>query len=45
VREFYDGHHGETDLDFAVTRFELFQDLPDSVAPPLPGDHHVGVEN
>ncbi|MBI1896595.1 MAG: hypothetical protein HYS04_08680 [Acidobacteria bacterium] len=32
VREFHDGHHGETDLDLAVIGFELFQDLPDGVA-------------
>jgi hypothetical protein len=45
VRQFHDGHHGEADLDFSVTTFELFQDLPDGVASPLAGDHHAGVED
>jgi hypothetical protein len=36
VREFHDGHHGNTDLDFSEVCFELLQDLADSVASPLP---------
>jgi len=35
VGQFHDGHDGKGDIEFAVTGFELFQDLPDGVAPPL----------
>jgi hypothetical protein len=45
MREFHDGHHGQADFDLSVTNFELFQDLPDSVASPLAGDHDAGVED
>lgn len=45
VHEFHNRHHGETDLDLSIASFELLQDLPDRVAPPLAGDHHAGIEN
>jgi hypothetical protein len=45
VRQFHDGHDRKADLDFSVTRFELFQDLPDGVASPLAGYHDARVEN
>ncbi len=45
VRQLPMVHHGEADLDFSVAGFELFQYLPNGVAPPLPGDHNGRVED
>ena len=43
--KFYNRHHRKADLDFSVTSFEVFQDLPDRVASPLTGDHHARIED
>ena len=45
MRELHDGDHGKTYFDLSVTASILFQNLPDGVAPPLPGDHHAGIED
>jgi hypothetical protein len=45
VRQFHHGDHGKTNLDFSVASFEVFEDLPHSVALALGGDDHAGIED
>jgi hypothetical protein len=45
VRQLNNGHHGETDFDFSVAGFEVFEDLSNGVALPLSGDDHAGIED
>ncbi len=44
VRQFHNRHHGQTNLDFSVASFELFEDLSHSVALTLSGDDHIRIE-
>ncbi len=45
VRQFHNRYHGETDFDFSVASFEVFEDLPNGVALSLSGDDHAGIED
>jgi hypothetical protein len=45
VRQFHNSDHGETDFDFSVASFEVFEDLPNGVALPLSGNDHAGIED
>ena len=45
VRQLHNGYHGETDFDFSVAGFEVFEDLPNCVALSLSGDDHAGIED
>jgi len=45
VRQFHYGPHGKTDLDFPITSFELFEDLPNGAALAFGGDDHAGIED
>ena len=45
VRQFHNGNHGKTDLDFSVANFAVFENLPHGVALPLSGNDHAGIED
>jgi hypothetical protein len=45
MRQFHNGYHRKTDLDFSVTGFEVFENLPYGVALALGGDDHTRIED
>jgi hypothetical protein len=45
LRQFHDSDDGKTNLDISLAGSEMFQDLPDGVAPALAVDHHAGIED
>jgi len=45
MRQFHHGNHRNSDLGLSVASFEIFEDFPYGVAPPLSGDDHAGIED